>query len=331
MNRLCHALLLLFITLVVSGCNGEQSAFAPSGVEAMRVSILFWIMTIGGFVVLIWVCAATYIAIFGRQQIRYRFSSENFISTFGIALPVVVLTLLLVYGFLVLRAGAYTVPGVPDDADIAVSGELWWWRVTYTGPDGQHVSSANELHVPVGKPVRLALTSADVIHSFWVPQLAGKLDMIPGRTNILTLEATEPGISRGQCAEYCGGAHAFMSFHVVAHPPDEYADWLASEAAPAQEPGTSEQRRGAKVFRDAGCGGCHTVRGTNAKGMIGPDLTHVGSRRSLGAATLPNNAQAFADWIVNSQHIKPENKMPEFSIFSDNELRLLAIYLEGLK
>ncbi len=323
---------LLALPLLLAACTStDQSAFHPTGADAARINTLFWVMTIGGAAILVWVCVATALAIFGNDRQRARFGGENVITIFGIAMPVVVLTILLAYGFIVLRAGGHNGSDVPADTDIAVSGELWWWRVTYVAPDGTEVESANEIHVPVGEPVRLALTSADVIHSFWAPRLGGKLDMIPGRTNFLTVEATEPGVSRGQCAEYCGGAHAFMSFHVVAHPPGEYEAWLESEAAPAREPETDAERQGEQLFIEAGCGACHTVRGTEANGKIGPDLTHVGSRRSLGAATLPNTAEDFARWIVDSQHIKPENKMPEYDIFSETELASLATYLEGLK
>jgi cytochrome c oxidase subunit 2 len=216
-------------------------------------------------------------------------------------------------------------------ARIEVSGEMWWWRVTYTDGSGRGLESANELHLPVGEPVTLALTTADVIHSFWAPHLAGKLDMIPGRVNELTVTATVPGITRGQCAEFCGGAHAFMAFHVVAQPPDEFAAWLENEAAPALPPASERQLRGQALFLGSGCGGCHYVRGVTGPSGIGPDLTHVGSRRSLAAATLPNTAEAIAAFISDNQHIKPENRMPAYGIFTDAELQDLAAYLEGLR
>jgi cytochrome c oxidase subunit 2 len=306
-----------------------QSAFAPIGAEAGRINVLFWIMTIGGTLIFIAVMALAAIAIWGSPGWRARLSRENLITGLGIVFPVVVLTILLVYGLFVLRAGAVAVP--ENGMRIAISGERWWWRVTYTDDNGNEIATANELHIPVGEPVALELTSPDVIHSFWAPRFAGKLDMIPGRTNILTLTATEEGISRGQCAEYCGGAHAFMSFHVVAQAPEAFEAWLANEAAPAREPQTDAEQRGARLFQSAGCGACHAVRGTPATGVIGPDLTHVGGRMSIAAATLPNDAEAFARWISNNQHIKPENLMPPYEIFSDPELQDLALYLESLK
>jgi cytochrome c oxidase subunit 2 len=222
-------------------------------------------------------------------------------------------------------------PGTGAPVNIAVRGEQWWWRVTYTTANGQRIDSANELRIPVGRPVRIELTAADVIHSFWVPKLAGKLDMIPGRTTVLNLAANTPGVSRGQCAEYCGGAHALMSFFVVALPQDEFDAWLAKESAAAEQANDPESKAGQLLFLSHGCGGCHTVRGTAAVGAIGPDLTHVGGRMSLAAAALPNDEASFARWITDNQHIKPTNRMPPFGIFSRTELASLARYLSILK
>ncbi|HEX6930292.1 MAG TPA: c-type cytochrome, partial [Gammaproteobacteria bacterium] len=173
--------------------------------------------------------------------------------------------------------------------------------------------------------------SDNVIHSFWAPQLAGKLDMIPGRTNVLTVKATEAGVSRGQCAEYCGGAHALMSFYVVALPEAEYRVWLANEAAPAREPVTEEQRHGQRLFLDNGCGACHTVRGTPANGTVGPDLTHVGSRLGIAAGVLPAEPDDFRDWIDHPKVIKPGVHMPAFGMLSDDDLRAIAAWLDGLE
>ncbi|MHA6298325.1 cytochrome c oxidase subunit II [Devosia sp. CAU 1758] len=322
--------LLLTLLPVLAGCSAQQSALVPTGAEAERINVLFWIMTIGGAAILLLVIVLAALAILGGDALRQRLASESLINWLGIAFPVVVLSVLLIYGFVLLRAGAVDREG-STDLRIAISGEQWWWRVTYHTADGQIVETANEIHLPVGQPVTLDLTTADVIHSFWAPSLAGKLDMIPGRTNQMTITATQPGITRGQCAEYCGGAHAFMSFHVVAHAPDEFEAWLAREAAPAAKPEGEVLANGHEQFLNAGCGGCHTVRGTPANGRIGPDLTHVGGRHSLAAATLPNTAEAIAAFIVNNQHIKPENRMPEYATFSEAQLRDLAAYLESLR
>lgn len=322
----------LGVTLLplLAGCSTQQSALAPTGAEAERINVLFWIMTMGGAAILLLVIVLAALAITGSDALRKRLASERLITWLGIAFPVVVLSVLLIYGFVLLRAGAVDREG-NTDLRIAVSGEQWWWRVTYRTADGQTVETANEIHLPVGEPVTLELTTADVIHSFWAPSLAGKLDMIPGRTNQMTITATKAGITRGQCAEYCGGAHAFMSFHIVAHPPEEFETWLAREAGGAVGPESPALASGQEQFLNAGCGGCHTVRGTPADGRIGPDLTHLGGRHSLAAATLPNTAEAIAAFIVDNQHIKPENRMPEYATFSEAQLRDLAAYLESLR
>lgn len=318
------------LLVLLAACNPEQSAFAPLGVEAERINVLFWVMTIAGGLILIGVIALSAAAMYADETLRSRLSGERFIVGAGIAFPVAVLSTLLVYGFVVLRAGAITHP-MDDGTRFVIKGEQWWWRVTYFDAEGNSFESANELHIPIRQAVRLELTTADVIHSFWAPRLAGKLDMIPGRTNILTLTAIEEGVSRGQCAEYCGGPHALMSFYVVAQTPEDFEAWMAKESAPAVKNGNESAARGGKLFLDAGCGGCHRIRGTSAAGTIGPDLTHVGGRRSLAAATLPNDAEAFARWISNHQHIKPGNRMPPYNIFTQSELGDLALYLESLK
>ncbi|GGE49441.1 cytochrome c oxidase subunit II [Agaricicola taiwanensis] len=328
MHRLARLLWLASGALALTACAGEQSAFTPKGIEAERIDTLFWVMTIAGGVIFAVVAGLTLAAMLGGPRLRAKIASEKLVIGAGILFPVVSLTALLFWGFMLMRAGEATEPSA---IRVSISGERWWWRVTYEDEAGRTVDTANELHLPVGQPVTLTLTSPDVIHSFWVPQLAGKLDMIPGRENILTLTATQPGISRGQCAEYCGGAHALMSFYVVAQEPDEFRRWLDAEAGAARPPEGAEALEGQRLFAAHGCGACHAVRGTEALGTIGPDLTHVGSRHSLAAAALPNRTEDFARWIRDSDHIKPENLMPPYRIFSEEELAALAAYLEGLR
>ncbi|MEP2119152.1 MAG: cytochrome c oxidase subunit II [Bauldia litoralis] len=314
---------------LLGACSGSQSALDPTGVEAGRVATLSWVLFIGAAVIFVGVLVLTVAAVVGPAGFRTRLGREGVVIAGGIVFPVVILTILLGYGLTVMRAGG--AEGDGEGASIAVVGEQWWWRVIYTDAEGRTFESANEIRIPTGRPVKLALTTADVIHSLWVPKLAGKLDMIPGRTNTLTLEAEEPGVSRGQCAEYCGGAHAFMAFHVVAMEPEDYDAWLDREAAVASRPGSTLEERGQLVFLSSGCGACHQVRGTDANGVIGPDLTHVGGRIALAAGTLPNSREAIADWIVANQHIKPQNKMPPYAIFSDAELDALSSYLASLE
>jgi cytochrome c oxidase subunit II len=328
--RLLHVGWSAVAGLVLSACSSEQSALHPTGDEAERVHTLFWVMTIGGTVIMVGVMALAAVAVLGSDRVRNWLARERLIIGGGLVFPVVTLTALLAYG-LILLASRESAAESTEQAFAKITGEQWWWRIVYQLADGSRIDSANELRVPVGTPVALALETADVLHSFWVPNLAGKLDMVPGRTNLLTINATKPGVSRGQCAEYCGGAHAFMSFHVVAMPRAEFDAWLAAEAGPAVQPSSPELQRGAELFIATGCGACHTIRGTAATGTIGPDLTHVGGRRWIAAATLPSTAEAFANWIRNNQHIKPENKMPPFDILEDAELALLARYLESLE
>ncbi len=316
--------------LALHGCAGIQSALEPTGDEAERINVLSWLLILFSTAVLVGVCAIAAAALFGGDALRARISGERLVVGGGIIFPILSLSLLLSYGFYLMGPGS---PVVHTDGGlrIEVEGKRWWWRVTYVDENGRRIESANEIRLPVGQPVEIALTSADVIHSFWVPKLAGKLDMIPGRTNRMTLHVTEAGISRGQCAEYCGGPHAFMAFFVVAMPEDEFATWLEREAADAQPPSGAEAVTGQALFQSSGCVACHRIRGTIALGTIGPDLTHVGSRHSLAAATLENEPAAFARWIRDSQHVKPENLMPSFEIFTVSELNQLAIYLDQLR
>jgi cytochrome c oxidase subunit II len=310
--------------------NGEQSALSPLGVEAGEIGLLFAVVTGVCIAVLILVSVLTWVAVGPAGRLRRLLREERAILIGGVVFPAVVLTGFLVYGLVVLEAGSARAARA-EGPQIAVTGKQWWWRVVYTDAEGNRIESANELRLPVGRRVALALTTDDVIHSFWVPRLAGKLDMIPGRTLHLTMEANAPGIARGQCAEYCGGAHAFMSFYAITMPQAEFDAWLRAEAAPARMPADEPARRGQAVFEASGCGACHAVRGTAAKGTIGPDLTHVGGRMSLAAATLPNDAASFERWIRDSRHIKPENLMPPFGQLSDTELADLARYLEALQ
>jgi len=318
------------LLLLASGCAGVQSALDPTGAEAGRIHILSWALILFCTAVFIITAVIAALALFADERWRRRLGNEKLIIGGGLIFPAVTLTALLVYGILVLGMGGNPA-GTSDGLRISVIGERWWWRVVYHDDNGRRIESANELRLPVGRPVRIDLTSADVIHSFWVPKLAGKLDMIPGRVNTLTLDIHQPGISRGQCAEYCGGPHALMSFFVIAMPEEEFATWLANETEQASEPTEDSNIKGRELFMASGCGACHAVRGTHASGTIGPDLTHVGSRHSLAAATLPNNAQAFARWIRDGQHIKPENPMPAYRIFTDEELASLSSYLAQLR
>lgn len=298
----------------------------PAGPFAGPVTVVAWVLFIMGAAVLTVVLIALGVALFGPRRWRRRFGGERLVWIGGLAFPVIVLTGLLVYGLGVTAR----VSDAPRDGEmrVRVTGEMWWWRVAYLDDQGREVvQDANEVHIPVGRPVVIELESADVIHSLWIPRLGGKTDMIPGRRNFMRLQADRPGVYAGQCAEYCGGPHALMGFVVVAHAEADYEAWRTKQAAPAP----ASALPGARVFSASGCGACHTIRGTEANGLAGPDLTHVGSRQTLGAGILPNNQGTMAGWIADSQGIKPGNRMPSYPVLTGRELRDLAAYLDSLK
>ncbi len=306
--------------------NGLPLALDTSGPQADPITTLSWVLIIGGGVILLIVLVALGIALFGGAW-RRRIAGEKMVIIGGILFPVVTLTGLLTYG-LGLTAGLV---GTEDSnpVRIHVTGEQWWWRVEYLEP--ARFSSANEIVIPVGRPALIDLASDNVIHSFWVPELAGKLDMIPGKTNRIRLLADEPGVYYGACAEYCGGPHALMLFRVRALPPADYARWLTREAGPALPPPEPLAAEGAALFGTLGCGGCHQVRGTPATGLAGPDLTHIASRLHIGAGILPNNKGTLGGWVANPQRLKPGVKMPAYSALSARELRALVSSMDGLE
>lgn len=303
-------------------------ALDPAGPFAGPLNTLAWVLFAMAGAVLLIVLIALVVALFGPRRWRKRLGGERLIWIGGLAFPVVVLSALLVYG-LGLTSRLTQEPG-PGEMRVRVTGEMWWWRVAYLDAGGRElVQDANEVHIPVGRPVVFELDSADVIHSFWVPRLGGKVDMIPGRRNLMRLQADAPGVYGGQCAEYCGGPHALMGLVVVAHTPADFDAWRARRAAPAAA--ATAPHPGAAVFDRAGCGACHTVAGTDFNGLAGPDLSHVGSRRTLGAGILPNNQGTLAGWVSDSQAIKPGNRMPAYPVLTGQELRDVSAWLESLK
>ncbi len=248
----------------------------------------------------------------------------------GVIVPVMVIFYLVVY---TVRVGAdvYSPPDTnPDHLVIEVVGHKFWWEVRYP----QHrITTANEIYIPAGQTVRVLVTSPDVIHSFWVPQLHGKIDMIPGRINNIWLRADEPGLFRGQCAEYCGSGHALMAFWVEAMPEDKFAAWVDRRRAPAPEPPHPEIARGREVFLQAGCHECHATRGAPLPprlGQVGPDLSDFGRRRTIAAGTLPNNRGNLGGWILDPQRIKPGSRMPGTALAGD-DLQALLTYLQSLR
>jgi cytochrome c oxidase subunit II len=310
----------------LAACGETQSALAPHGPAARDIALLTWLLTGMATVVLATVVAATWIAVRGPDRWRGRIAQTRTIVIGGLAFPVVVLTALLAYGLWLMRVQA----AVPSQAPVGIEvvGEQWWWRIRYASADGRTIESANEIRLPVGRDISLTLRSADVIHSIWIPSLAGKMDMIPGRVTTLRLKADRPGIYRGACAEYCGGPHALMALHAVAMSAQEFERRLGVRQAPALD---DVQSRGAKLFERAGCGGCHAVDGTQARGSIGPNLTDLGSRPSIGAGLMPMTQNNLIGFIRHGQHLKPGNKMPPFAVFSETQLTDLAAYLAALR
>lgn len=218
-----------------------------------------------------------------------------------------------------------------DAVNIEVTANQWWWSVTYKdGPVHETFVTANEIHVPVGRPVVVQLHAGDVIHSLWIPSLTGKRDLIPGRTATIAFQADQPGIYRGQCAEFCGFQHAFMAFEVHAHPPADYAAWRQAQLQPAAEPGDTKAQRGKMLFQSIQCAMCHAIQGTIAQGHTAPDLTHIASRRTLAAGTLPNTPANLASWILDPQKHKPGVNMPA-NPMSGEDIADLVAYLGTLK
>ncbi len=313
-----------FSFILLTGCEGVQSALAPGSPDAERYFMLSNIMFVAGGIIFILVMALAATAALRPDRLPSWLKGRSLILGAGLVFPVVALSLLLSYGLLLTRQG--NAGQESDMPTVEITAHQFWWRIRYLTPAGEvDFETANELRLPVGRKMRLILTSADVIHSFWIPSLAGKTDLIPGRTTILHLSAGRAGIYRGQCAEFCGLQHANMSLYAMAAPEAEFSGWLAQQRTAAS------QVDGHSIFRTNGCGTCHTIRGTDATGNIGPDLTHFGSRRFIGAGMLPSNIGTIAGWIAGNQHIKPGNPMPAFDTIGGADLRALAGYLESLR
>ena len=315
-----------------SGAGGRQNVLHPESHAERRIDTLWWVMLVGSAIGFGVIALLLFLGWARRNRDQLPFGGGERAATIlvvslGIAVPVVVLATLFVWSdIFVLRSTA--APSVKStQMTIDVVGRQWFWEVRYPGTKAV---TANEIHIPTRTRVNVVGTTADVIHSFWVPELNRKMDFIPGHPNRLLLEADQPGAYRGQCAEYCGLQHAHMSMWVYADPPDRFRAWLANMAKPARAPTTADERRGQRVFLSSPCASCHTIRGTNAHGTVGPDLTHLGTRTTLAALVLPNNRAALEEWLRDPQHVKPGNRMPRVPL-SDADYRALTTYLESLR
>lgn len=324
-----RCLISIFLALTTSACTGVQSSLDPAGNEAGQITKLFWVMTTGAIIVWLGVIALLVYAVRLRPESFTRRKANWMIVGGGVVMPLTVLTVLLLYGLAPIPA--LLAPAPPGSLRIEVSGEQWWWRVRYSPAGQDPITVANEIRLPVGEPVEFHLESPDVIHSFWIPPLGGKMDMIPGRKTRLVLTPSRTGTFRGVCAEYCGASHALMAFAVVVQEKEEFTAWLAHQSGPAETPRDELSAHGGQLFMAHGCSACHTVRGTPAAGSIGPDLTHVGGRLTVAAGTLANEPNALNRWITQTHEVKPGVLMPSFHMLPSEDVRALAAYLEGLK
>jgi cytochrome c oxidase subunit II len=323
------------LALVLAGCgsNGQDTLHAESH-PAKDIASLWWWM-LGAAVLGLTLVVALLVAGWARRNRAVgdtgpkpgERAAWTVVIGLGVVMPIAVVGSLFVISDIFV-IGATEAPAASSTAlTIDVVGHQWWWEVRYPGTGAV---TANEIHIPAGTRINLVATTADVIHSFWVPELNRKVDTIPGRRNRVLLYAPKPGVFRGQCTEYCGLQHAHMSLDVFAQRPAAFRRWLARESAPARAPTTALQRRGRRLFLEGACQSCHTIAGTPADGSVGPDLTHVGSRSTLAALTIPNAPSQLARWIDDSQAIKPGNDMPDFD-YSPAQLRPLVAYLESLR
>ena len=321
------ALPILLISL--SGCSGAQSALDPAGEEAAAVYRLFIVMVVGG--ALIWLAVVLLIVHAGRRREKPWPAEEagRLIVWGGVAFPVLVLFALLAYAvWLMPSIRPWLARQQPASAAIEVVGEQFWWRIRYPARDGMPgFETANELRLPVGERTAFSLKAADVIHSFWIPVLGGKMDMIPGRTNTLSLKPTRTGTFRGACAEFCGTSHTLMAFSVVVMEGRDYDAWRRAQAG-GNRPGTG---KGERLFAYHGCAGCHGVRGVTAPASFGPDLTFFGQRQTVGAGALANTAENVARFIRDPAAVKPGAKMPAFGMLPEDDIAAIADYLVGLK
>jgi cytochrome c oxidase subunit 2 len=320
--------------------GGIQNSINPAGPNAESLSRLWWLM--------FYVCSAVYllvmigVAIAIRKGTRHsdlnpvlnpspstERGKRNAVLS-AVSVTVVILFVFLIYSYSTGRSLTADL-GQKNGLSIEVTGHQWWWEARYNDVDASNMFiTANEIHIPVGVPVLFTLHGGDVIHSFWVPNLAGKKDLIPGKVSTMWLQADKPGVYRGQCAEYCGLQHARMAMWIVAEPQDQFNAWRQNQTQGSVPPATDSQRYGQQVFLSSTCVMCHSINGTPAGSNFGPNLTHVGSRNTIAAATVSNTREHLMRWIINSQQFKPGNKMPQNNI-GQTELEALADYLQSLK
>lgn len=317
---------------LLAGCQGDQSMFVTANDRARQLAQLGWVVLVGFTLVslVMWAILAwasrRRAGTFEEHAPPDLEDGKGWMIVGGILIPAFVFLALLIIS--VMRMSSARPLDHHAGPMVRIIGHRWWWEVQYlSSTPSEVITSANEVHIPTGWPVTLELRSADVIHSFWVPSLHGKMDLIPGHINELTITADHPGDYLGQCAEFCGVQHANMRLRVIAHTPADYQAWRAHQLAPATPPHTALAIAGKQVFETKPCGICHTIRGTAALGHIGPDLTHVGSRLGLASNMVPLNRAYLAAWSTRAHSLKPGVEMPDLAAMTGDELNALVAYL----
>jgi cytochrome c oxidase subunit II len=323
---------LLLVTSLVSACAQSPSYLRTFGTRADREASLGWVLLITASGVVVVVSVLLVLALVHRRPegpaIINSGDGLRWILVGGIAVPAVILVVMFFLAMSSLNADR--APAGRPALTIQIVGHRWWWEIRYPGGSPAELFvTANELHIPTGRPIRLELATADVIHSFWIPQLAGKTDLIPGQRNVSWIEADSTGSYWGHCAEYCGLQHTNMMLSVIAERPDQFTRWLEQQRRPAESPLQHQAAAGRGVFLQSACALCHTIRGTTAGGAVGPDLTHLATRHTIAAGTLPNNPGNLAGWVANPQGIKPGVLMPAVPLLP-RDLHALLSYLQSL-
>ena len=308
----------------------SRSPFTPASPQAADIRSLFWFVIVAAGVIFVVVEGALIYSAFAHRdrpgRVAAQFSGNTRLEIAWTALPAILLAVVFVLTVRTMQQVG-TPNGATDPLVIHVVGHQFWWEFDYTNPK---IVTANELHVPVGQPIVLEVTSADVIHSFWVPSISGKTDANPGMVNTLYITVDKPGTYLGQCAEFCGAGHTWMEIRVIAQTPVAYQAWVRDQEKPAATPSGGLAAQGEQVFMSQTCKSCHTIDGTSAKGIVGPNLTHIGSRETIGAGVLTNTPTNMALWLKNPQAVKPGARMPNFNL-TPGQVKVLTAYLESLR
>jgi cytochrome c oxidase subunit II len=347
MLRRCTTAIAAAGLLALAGCSSVQSTFDAHGPAARSIGGLSWFMTILFLIVSVIMWLLIGYAFYRRRGSLLEHEpidaggGQMWIAVGGITIPLIILTILFVLGLGLLRD--FPIHGMHGEAvhaqmahsmkpEIRITGHQWWWQIEYLNDDpSQQFTTANELHLPTDRPVNIEVRTDDVMHSFWVPALHGKVDLIPGMTNYIRLQASQAGEFTGQCAEYCGAEHARMRILAIAQSADEYVAWKEAQLKAAEQPATADAIAGQQIFLSGPCAMCHEVRGTVAGGRVAPDLTHIGSREYIASNTYRNNDAYLEAWVTHAQSLKPEAEMPDLTQFSGEQLHDLVSYLRQLQ